>query len=156
MAVNKLASVLPGRHTYLDSVFLEGRDFCLLRQKPRLEGSHTGGITGLEFRTPSLDRQFFTQSFIILNLGFHQMWIQGIDMYWQIFGNVCFQSKSMCFCAYLCVQEMLRCVWRHLVAILKGRSQTLCYTSSLLHTLGSVTVSKTGLNDLLFSLFTVN
>ncbi|TNN03543.1 hypothetical protein fugu_000572 [Takifugu bimaculatus] len=37
-------------------------------------------------------------------------------------------------------QEMLRCVWRHLVAILKGRSQTLCYTSSLLHTLGSVTV----------------
>nr|XP_046232688.1 transmembrane protein 94 isoform X3 [Scatophagus argus] len=37
-------------------------------------------------------------------------------------------------------QEMLRCVWRHLVAILKGESQTLCYTSSLLHTLGSVTV----------------
>nr|XP_046232691.1 transmembrane protein 94 isoform X5 [Scatophagus argus] len=36
--------------------------------------------------------------------------------------------------------EMLRCVWRHLVAILKGESQTLCYTSSLLHTLGSVTV----------------
>ncbi|XP_074519033.1 transmembrane protein 94 isoform X2 [Halichoeres trimaculatus] len=37
-------------------------------------------------------------------------------------------------------QEMLRCVWRHLVGILKGESQTLCYTSSLLHTLGSVTV----------------
>ncbi|XP_069373457.1 transmembrane protein 94 isoform X3 [Paralichthys olivaceus] len=37
-------------------------------------------------------------------------------------------------------QEMLRCVWRHLVRVLKGESQTLCYTSSLLHTLGSVTV----------------
>uniref|UniRef100_A0A1A7WVD5 KIAA0195 n=1 Tax=Iconisemion striatum TaxID=60296 RepID=A0A1A7WVD5_9TELE len=37
-------------------------------------------------------------------------------------------------------QEMLRCVWRHLVGVLKGQSQTLCYTSSLLHTLGSVTV----------------
>ncbi|CAF90400.1 unnamed protein product, partial [Tetraodon nigroviridis] len=37
-------------------------------------------------------------------------------------------------------QETFRCVWRHLVAILKGRSETLCYTSSLLHTLGSVTV----------------
>ncbi|XP_063337806.1 transmembrane protein 94 isoform X1 [Pelmatolapia mariae] len=37
-------------------------------------------------------------------------------------------------------QEMLRCVWRHLVAVLKGKSQTLCCTSSLLHTLGSVTV----------------
>ncbi|KAM9837619.1 transmembrane protein 94 [Aulostomus maculatus] len=36
--------------------------------------------------------------------------------------------------------EMLRCVWRHLVGVLKGQSQTLCYTSSLLHTLGSVTV----------------
>lgn len=36
--------------------------------------------------------------------------------------------------------EMLRCLWRHLVAVLKGESQTLCYTSSLLHTLGSVTV----------------
>ncbi|XP_062298211.1 transmembrane protein 94 isoform X2 [Scomber scombrus] len=36
--------------------------------------------------------------------------------------------------------EMLRCVWRHLVGVLKGESQTLCYTSSLLHTLGSVTV----------------
>uniref|UniRef100_A0A1A8BDJ4 KIAA0195 n=1 Tax=Nothobranchius kadleci TaxID=1051664 RepID=A0A1A8BDJ4_NOTKA len=37
-------------------------------------------------------------------------------------------------------QEMLRCVWRHLVGVLKGQSQMLCYTSSLLHTLGSVTV----------------
>nr|XP_043869091.1 transmembrane protein 94 isoform X1 [Solea senegalensis] len=37
-------------------------------------------------------------------------------------------------------QEMLRCVWRHMVGVLKGESQTLCYTSSLLHTLGSVTV----------------
>uniref|UniRef100_A0A8C7JNB9 Transmembrane protein 94 n=1 Tax=Oncorhynchus kisutch TaxID=8019 RepID=A0A8C7JNB9_ONCKI len=37
-------------------------------------------------------------------------------------------------------QEMLRCVWRHLVGVLRGESQTLCYTSSLLHTLGSVTV----------------
>uniref|UniRef100_A0A8C7JHH6 Transmembrane protein 94 n=1 Tax=Oncorhynchus kisutch TaxID=8019 RepID=A0A8C7JHH6_ONCKI len=36
--------------------------------------------------------------------------------------------------------EMLRCVWRHLVGVLRGESQTLCYTSSLLHTLGSVTV----------------
>ncbi|KAM6899036.1 transmembrane protein 94 isoform 2-T2 [Lycodopsis pacificus] len=36
--------------------------------------------------------------------------------------------------------ELLRCVWRHLVGVLKGESQTLCYTSSLLHTLGSVTV----------------
>ncbi|XP_077595653.1 transmembrane protein 94 [Stigmatopora nigra] len=37
-------------------------------------------------------------------------------------------------------QEMMLCVWRHLVGLLKGESQTLCYTSSLLHTLGSVTV----------------
>uniref|UniRef100_A0A8C2CIB7 Transmembrane protein 94 n=1 Tax=Cyprinus carpio TaxID=7962 RepID=A0A8C2CIB7_CYPCA len=37
-------------------------------------------------------------------------------------------------------KEMLRCVWRHLVSVLKGESQTLCYTSSLLHSLGSVTV----------------
>ncbi|KAI4802726.1 hypothetical protein KUCAC02_006304 [Chaenocephalus aceratus] len=36
--------------------------------------------------------------------------------------------------------ELLRCVWRHLLGVLKGESQTLCYTSSLLHTLGSVTV----------------
>nr|XP_029134346.1 transmembrane protein 94 [Labrus bergylta] len=38
------------------------------------------------------------------------------------------------------LDEMLRCVWRHLVGVLKGESQTLSYTSSLLHTLGSVTV----------------
>ncbi|KAJ8363626.1 hypothetical protein SKAU_G00124570 [Synaphobranchus kaupii] len=37
-------------------------------------------------------------------------------------------------------QEMLRCVWRHFVSVLRGESQTLCYTSSLLHALGSVTV----------------
>ncbi|XP_030630146.1 transmembrane protein 94 isoform X2 [Chanos chanos] len=37
-------------------------------------------------------------------------------------------------------QEMLRCVGRNLVSVLKGESQTLCYTSSLLHNLGSVTV----------------
>ncbi|KAF7649423.1 hypothetical protein LDENG_00140690 [Lucifuga dentata] len=38
------------------------------------------------------------------------------------------------------LDEMLRCIWRHLVGVLKGESHTLCYTSSLLHTLGSVTV----------------
>ncbi|XP_066560947.1 transmembrane protein 94 [Amia ocellicauda] len=37
-------------------------------------------------------------------------------------------------------QEMLRCVWRHFLSVLRGQSGTLCYTSSLLHTLGSVTV----------------
>ncbi|XP_029102576.1 transmembrane protein 94 isoform X1 [Scleropages formosus] len=37
-------------------------------------------------------------------------------------------------------QELLRCVWRHFVSVLRGESQTLCYTSSLLHSLGSVTV----------------
>uniref|UniRef100_A0A672N4M6 Transmembrane protein 94 n=1 Tax=Sinocyclocheilus grahami TaxID=75366 RepID=A0A672N4M6_SINGR len=47
-------------------------------------------------------------------------------------------TPYLCVCA--CVQEMLRCVWRHLVSVLKGESQTLCYTSSLLHSLGSVTV----------------
>ncbi|XP_014913648.1 uncharacterized protein KIAA0195-like isoform X2 [Poecilia latipinna] len=36
--------------------------------------------------------------------------------------------------------DLLRCVWRHMVGVLKGESETLCYTSSLLHTLGSVTV----------------
>ncbi|XP_051969183.1 transmembrane protein 94-like isoform X2 [Xyrauchen texanus] len=37
-------------------------------------------------------------------------------------------------------QEMLRFVWRNLVSVLNGESRTLCYTSSLLHLLGSVTV----------------
>uniref|UniRef100_W5N072 Transmembrane protein 94 n=1 Tax=Lepisosteus oculatus TaxID=7918 RepID=W5N072_LEPOC len=37
-------------------------------------------------------------------------------------------------------QEVLRCVWRHFLSVLRDQSQTLCYTSSLLHTLGSVTV----------------
>uniref|UniRef100_A0A3Q2FPS6 Transmembrane protein 94 n=1 Tax=Cyprinodon variegatus TaxID=28743 RepID=A0A3Q2FPS6_CYPVA len=41
---------------------------------------------------------------------------------------------------FLQLQEMLRCVWRHMVRVMKGESETLCYTSSLLHTLGSVTV----------------
>ncbi|KAJ3608414.1 hypothetical protein NHX12_025461 [Muraenolepis orangiensis] len=45
-------------------------------------------------------------------------------------------------------QEMLRCVWRHLVGVLKGESQTLCYTSSLLHTLGSVTPPHDSQEDL--------
>ncbi|XP_066521040.1 transmembrane protein 94 isoform X2 [Hoplias malabaricus] len=36
--------------------------------------------------------------------------------------------------------EMLCCVWRYLLGVLKGESQTLCYTSSLLQNLGSVTV----------------
>ncbi|XP_023646960.1 transmembrane protein 94 isoform X2 [Paramormyrops kingsleyae] len=36
--------------------------------------------------------------------------------------------------------ELLRCISRHLVSVLRGESQTLCYTSSLLHNLGSVTV----------------
>ncbi|XP_049614468.1 endoplasmic reticulum magnesium-transporting P-type ATPase [Syngnathus scovelli] len=37
-------------------------------------------------------------------------------------------------------QEMILSVWRHFIGVLKGESQTLCYTSNLLHTLGSVTV----------------
>uniref|UniRef100_A0A673M652 Transmembrane protein 94-like n=1 Tax=Sinocyclocheilus rhinocerous TaxID=307959 RepID=A0A673M652_9TELE len=49
-------------------------------------------------------------------------------------------TPYLCVCVCACVQEMLRCVWRHLVSVLKGESQTLCYTSSLLHSLGSVTV----------------
>lgn len=44
-------------------------------------------------------------------------------------------------CGVSYVQELMRCVWRHLVGILDGDSPTLCSTSSLLHTLGSVTVS---------------
>lgn len=50
--------------------------------------------------------------------------------------------NAVCGASY--VQELLRCVWRHLVGVLKGESPTLCYTSSLLHTLGSVTVSMAG------------
>uniref|UniRef100_A0A3P9N8U2 Transmembrane protein 94 n=1 Tax=Poecilia reticulata TaxID=8081 RepID=A0A3P9N8U2_POERE len=38
------------------------------------------------------------------------------------------------------ITDLLRCVWRHMVGVLNGESETLCYTSSLLHTLGSVTV----------------
>ncbi|XP_069056247.1 transmembrane protein 94 isoform X2 [Pleurodeles waltl] len=37
-------------------------------------------------------------------------------------------------------QEMMRCVWSHFLSLLGGRSQTLSLTSSLLHSLGSVTV----------------
>ncbi len=56
-------------------------------------------------------------------------------------GQVMRLMPYLCVCVCVCVQEMLRCVWRHLVSVLKGESQTLCYTSSLLHSLGSVTVS---------------
>ena len=58
----------------------------------------------------------------------------------------------VCVCVCVCVQEMLRCVWRHLVGVLKGESQTLCYTSSLLHTLGSVTVSSLSVSGWVLSL----
>ncbi|XP_053938904.1 transmembrane protein 94 isoform X2 [Cuculus canorus] len=37
-------------------------------------------------------------------------------------------------------QEMIRCIWSHFLCVLKGRSPTLSFTSSLLHSLGSVTV----------------
>uniref|UniRef100_A0A670XTS7 Transmembrane protein 94 n=1 Tax=Pseudonaja textilis TaxID=8673 RepID=A0A670XTS7_PSETE len=37
-------------------------------------------------------------------------------------------------------QEMLRCIWSHFLQVLKGKSPTLTFTSSLLHSLGSVTV----------------
>ncbi|XP_029456392.1 transmembrane protein 94 isoform X2 [Rhinatrema bivittatum] len=37
-------------------------------------------------------------------------------------------------------QEMVRCIWIHFLCVLKGKSQTLSYTSSLLHSLGSITV----------------
>uniref|UniRef100_A0A8C1G4Y2 Transmembrane protein 94 n=1 Tax=Cyprinus carpio TaxID=7962 RepID=A0A8C1G4Y2_CYPCA len=50
------------------------------------------------------------------------------------------ETHSIFVCVCACVQEMIRCVWRHMVSVLKGESQTLCYTSSLLHSLGSVTV----------------
>ncbi|KAG2460772.1 TMM94 protein, partial [Polypterus senegalus] len=37
-------------------------------------------------------------------------------------------------------QEILCCIWRHFLNIMQGKSLTLCYTSSVLHSLGSVTV----------------
>ncbi|XP_072846654.1 transmembrane protein 94 isoform X10 [Pogona vitticeps] len=37
-------------------------------------------------------------------------------------------------------QEMIRCIWSHFLHVLKGKSPTLTFTSSLLHSLGSVTV----------------
>ncbi|XP_064423625.1 transmembrane protein 94 isoform X4 [Latimeria chalumnae] len=37
-------------------------------------------------------------------------------------------------------QEMMHCVWSHFLCVLKGKSVTLSYTSSLLYSLGSVTV----------------
>lgn len=58
-------------------------------------------------------------------------------------GTKHFCGLNAVYCASY-VQELLRCVWRHLVGVLKGESPTLCYTSSLLHTLGSVTVSMAG------------
>lgn len=37
-------------------------------------------------------------------------------------------------------QEMLRCIWGHFVRVIQGTSPTLSHSSSLLHSLGSVTV----------------
>uniref|UniRef100_A0A5F8GF47 Transmembrane protein 94 n=1 Tax=Monodelphis domestica TaxID=13616 RepID=A0A5F8GF47_MONDO len=37
-------------------------------------------------------------------------------------------------------QEMLRCIWGHFLNVIQGKSSTLSYSSSLLHSLGSVTV----------------
>ncbi|XP_062937507.1 transmembrane protein 94 isoform X5 [Cynocephalus volans] len=37
-------------------------------------------------------------------------------------------------------QEMLRCIWGHFLRVIKGTSPTLSHSSSLLHSLGSVTV----------------
>ncbi|XP_069785124.1 transmembrane protein 94 isoform X3 [Narcine bancroftii] len=37
-------------------------------------------------------------------------------------------------------KEMMFCIWSHFWSLLRGRSLTLCYTSSLLQNLGSVTV----------------
>ncbi|XP_069510905.1 transmembrane protein 94 isoform X2 [Ambystoma mexicanum] len=37
-------------------------------------------------------------------------------------------------------QEVIRCIWSHFLCVLRGRSETLSLTSSLLHSLGSVTV----------------
>ncbi|XP_069510906.1 transmembrane protein 94 isoform X3 [Ambystoma mexicanum] len=36
--------------------------------------------------------------------------------------------------------EVIRCIWSHFLCVLRGRSETLSLTSSLLHSLGSVTV----------------
>lgn len=38
-------------------------------------------------------------------------------------------------------QEMLRCIWGHFLRVIRGTSPTLSHSSSLLHSLGSVTVS---------------
>ncbi|OWK14090.1 hypothetical protein Celaphus_00001636 [Cervus elaphus hippelaphus] len=40
----------------------------------------------------------------------------------------------------LCPQEMLRCIWGHFLRVIQGTSPTLSHSSSLLHSLGSVTV----------------
>nr|XP_031324931.1 transmembrane protein 94 isoform X1 [Camelus dromedarius] len=40
----------------------------------------------------------------------------------------------------LCHQEMLRCIWGHFLRVIQGTSPTLSHSSSLLHSLGSVTV----------------
>uniref|UniRef100_A0A4W3GK90 Transmembrane protein 94 n=1 Tax=Callorhinchus milii TaxID=7868 RepID=A0A4W3GK90_CALMI len=37
-------------------------------------------------------------------------------------------------------KEMMCCVWSHFLSVLRGKSLTLCYTSSLLQNLGSITV----------------
>lgn len=37
-------------------------------------------------------------------------------------------------------QEMLRCIWGHFLRVIQGTSPTLSHSSSLLHSLGSVTV----------------
>ncbi|XP_068932519.1 transmembrane protein 94 isoform X6 [Petaurus breviceps papuanus] len=37
-------------------------------------------------------------------------------------------------------KEMLRCIWGHFLRVIQGKSSTLSYSSSLLHSLGSVTV----------------
>lgn len=42
---------------------------------------------------------------------------------------------------------MIRCIWSHFLCVLKGKSPTLSFTSSLLHSLGSVTVSIAGLSE---------
>uniref|UniRef100_A0A452TUD0 Transmembrane protein 94 n=1 Tax=Ursus maritimus TaxID=29073 RepID=A0A452TUD0_URSMA len=39
-----------------------------------------------------------------------------------------------------CSKEMLRCIWGHFLRVIQGTSPTLSHSSSLLHSLGSVTV----------------